>query len=133
MAMWQVALGILALLACVWTFAVVIIGIPMLLRLAQTLRRVDNLIRDAELNLGPALIEFRDMMRNLNKASAGVADGVAQAGHAFEAVGELGKTLHGTNRVLRAALGPSVTVTAGFLAGMRAGGRVLLRQFFARR
>jgi len=133
MAVWQIALAVLAVLACVWTLAVVLICIPMLMRLSQTMRRMDALVRDIEINLGPTLVEVREMMRNLNKASAGVAEGVAHAGRTFEAVGELSKTIHGANKLLRAAFGPGVTVTAGVIAGLKAGGRVLLRRFFSRR
>jgi len=133
MAMWEIALGVLAVLAVLWTLVAVLVGVPLLFRLRRTAERADNLLREAELHVGPALAEFREMARNLNKASAGVADGVAQAGRTFEAVGELGKTLHGANAVLRAALGPGVTLAGGLIAGVRAGGRVLLRQLFRRR
>lgn len=133
MAMWEIALGLLAVLAVLWTLAVVLVGIPLLFRLRRTAERADNLLREAELHVGPTLAEFREMARNLNKASAGVADGVAQVGRTFEAVGELGKTLHGVNAVLRAALGPGVTLVGGLIAGVKAGGRVLLRRLFRRR
>lgn len=133
MAAWQVALTVLVVLACVLALTLVVIGIPMLMRLAQTMRRLDAVARDIEVNLGPTLAEVREMMRHLNKASAGVADGVAHAGRTFEAMGELSRTIHGANKVLRAAFGPGVTVTAGLIAGLKAGGRVLLRQLFSRR
>lgn len=131
--MWEIALAVLAGLACVWTLAVIVLGVPALLQLAQTARRLDGLLRDIELNLGPALVELREMMRHLNKASAGVADGVAQVGRTFEAVGELSKTIQGANKLVRAAFGPSVTVTAGVIAGLKVGGRMLLRRLFSRR
>jgi len=133
MAMWEVALAVLTVLAALWTLAGILIGVPLLLRLRRTAERADNLLREAELHVGPALAEFREMARHLNKASAGVADGVAQAGRTFEAVGELGKTLHGANAVLRAALGPGVTVVGSLIAGVRAASRVLLRRLFRRR
>lgn len=136
MALWEIALTVLAVLAVLWTLAglaVLLVGIPLLLRLRRTAERADALLREAEVHLGPALAEFREMARHLNKASAGVADGVAQVGRTFEAVGELGKTLHGANAVLRAALGPGVTLVGGLIAGVKAGGRVLLRRLFRRR
>lgn len=129
MAMWEIALGVLAAMGVV----LAAFAIPILIHLRRSMDRVDRLLHEAEVHLGPALAEFREMARNLNKASAGVADGVAQVGRTFEAVGELGKTLQGANAVLRAALGPGVTLVGGLIAGVKAGGRVLLRQLFRRR
>ncbi|HYB72066.1 MAG TPA: DUF948 domain-containing protein [Candidatus Sulfotelmatobacter sp.] len=127
--MWEIAVGVLAAIGVV----LAAFAIPILMHLRRSLDRVDRLLHEAEVHLGPALAEFREMTRNLNKASAGVADGVAQVGRTFEAVGELGKTLQGANAVLRAALGPGVTLLGGLIAGVKAGGRVLLRQLFRRR
>jgi uncharacterized protein YoxC len=129
MAMWEIAVGVLAAMGVV----LAAFAIPILIHLRRSMDRVDRLVHEAEVHLGPALAEFREMARNLNKASAGVADGVAQVGRTFEAVGELGKTLQGANAVLRAALGPGVTLLGGLIAGVKAGGRVLLRQLFRRR
>ncbi len=133
MALWEIALAVLAVLAVVWTLVAVLIGVPLLLRLRRTAERADNLLREAELHVGPALAEFREMARHLNKASAEMADGVSRVGRTFEAVGELGKTLHGANVVLRAALGPTIAAAAGLIAGVRAASRVLLRRLFRRR
>ena len=133
MAMWEIALAILALLGVLWTLAAALIAVPLFSRLRRAAERADNLLREAELQLGPALADLREMSRHLNKASAGLADGVAQAGRTFEAVGDLGKTLHGANAVLRTALGPGVTVVASLLAGLRSASRVLLRHLFRRR
>lgn len=133
MAGWEVALVALAILAGVWTLMALVIGIPLILTLRRSGRRIDNLLREIELNLGPALLDLREALRNVNKTSTSVADGVAQAGRAFEAVGELGKTLQGANAVLRAALGPGVTTVAGLIVGVRAGVRVLARRLFRRR
>ncbi len=133
MALWEIALSVLAVLATVWTLAAVLVGVPILFRLRRIAERADNLMREAEFHLGPAQADLREMARNLNKASAGVADGVAQVGRTFEAVGELGKTLQGANAVIRAVLGPGVTLAAGLIAGVKAGGRVLLRRLFRRR
>ncbi len=129
MAMWEIAVGVLAAIGVV----LAAFAIPILIHLRRSMDRVDRLLHEAEVHLAPALAEFREMTRNLNKASAGVADGVAQVGRTFEAVGELGKTLQGANAVLRAALGPGVTLLGGLIAGVKAGGRVLLRQLFRRR
>ncbi|HEY7678009.1 MAG TPA: DUF948 domain-containing protein [Candidatus Methylomirabilis sp.] len=129
MAMWEIALGVLAAMGVVLgAFA-----IPLLIHLRRSVERVDRLLQEAEVHLGPVLAESRETARNLNKASAGVADGVAQVGRTFEAVGELGKTLQGANAALRAALGPGVILMGGLIAGVKAGGRVLLRQLFRRR
>lgn len=131
--MGEIALTILAVLTVVLAAALVAIGIPMLVRLSQILRRVDSLLREAELNLGPAMGEVREMMRHLNKASAGVAEGIARTGGAFEAIGELGRTVGKANMVVQAALGPGVAMLTATLAGLKAGGRVLLRRFSRRR
>lgn len=133
MAGWEVALVALAILAGVWTLIALVIGIPLILTLRRSGRRIDGLLREIELNLGPALLDLREALRNVNKTSASMADGVAQAGRTFEAVGELGKTLQGANAVLRAALGPGVTIVAGLIVGARAGVRVLVRRLFRRR
>ena len=129
MALWEIALTVLA------AAGVVVAGfaIPLVIRLTRSVERVERLLREAEMHLGPALGEFREMARNLNKASAGVADGVAQVGRTFEAVGELGKTLHGANVLLHAALGPGITTLTGLIAGVRAASRVLVRRLFRRR
>jgi uncharacterized protein YoxC len=129
MATWEIAVGVLAATGVVATA----FAIPLLIHLRRSMDRVDRLLQEAEVHLGPALGDLREVARNMNKASAGVADGVAQVGRTFEAVGELGKTLQGANAVLRAALGPSVTLLGGLIAGVKAGGRVLLRQLFRRR
>jgi uncharacterized protein YoxC len=129
MAMWEIAVGVLAAMGVV----LAALAIPLLIHLRRSMDRVDRLLREAEVHLGPALGDLREIARNVNKASAGVADGVAQVGRTFEAVGELGKTLQGANAVLRAALGPGVTLLGGLIAGVKAGGRVLLRQLFRRR
>ncbi len=130
---WQIALVVIAVAACVWTIAAAGLAILMALSLSRYGRRVDSLLREIELNLGPALLDLRETLRNVNKTSASVADGVAQAGRTFEAVGELGKTLQGANAVLRAALGPGVTLAGSFIVGAKAGFRVLARRLFRRR
>jgi hypothetical protein len=130
---WEYALVILAVVASLWTVAAIVLGSVVYINLSRSTRRIDGLLRDIELHLGPALLDLRETLRNVNKTSAGVADGVAQAGKTFEAIGDLGKTLHGANTVLRAALGPSVTVAASLLVGARAGFRVLARRLFRRR
>jgi uncharacterized protein DUF948 len=129
MAMWEIAVAVLAAMGAVAVGFV----IPLLVRLTRSVEHVERLLREAELHLGPALADFQEIVRNLNKASAGVADGVARAGRALEVIGEIGKTLHGANLLLRGTLGPGVTVLAGLLAGAKAGGRVLLRRLLRRR
>lgn len=130
---WEYALIVLAGAAVVWTVAAGALGFVLYINLSRSTRRIDNLLREIELNLGPALLDLRETLRNVNKTSAGVADGVAQAGKTFEAIGDLGKTLHRANTVLRAALGPGVTVAASLLLGARACVRVLARRLFRRR
>ncbi len=133
MAVWEIAVTVLAVLAILWTLAIAAVGIPLLFRLKGAADRMDNLLRDAELHVGPALVDVREMVGHLNKVSAGVAEGVRRFGPTFEAVGELGRTLRGANAVLRAALGPGLTLVGGLIAGVKAGGGVLLRRFVRRR
>ena len=129
MALWEIALAVLALAGA----AVAGFTIPLLMRLRRTAEHADNLMREAELHVGPALAEVQEMTRHLNKVSAEVADGVSRVGRTFEAVGELGKTLQGANALLRTALGPTIVMVGGLIAGVRAAARVLRRQIFRRR
>ena len=77
MAGWEVALVALAILAGLWTLGALAIGIPLILTLRRSGQRIDNLLREIELNLGPALLDLREALRNVNKTSASVADGMA--------------------------------------------------------
>ena len=119
----------IASLATLWTLAV----IPLLIVLALIARRLLGVLREAELHMGPAFVEIRDAARHLNKASAGVSDGVAHAGHLFEAMGEIGKTLHNANTVIKNTLGPTFGAAMAAVSGLKAGSRYFFRRLWKRR
>ena len=129
MTLWQFSVVVIAAVVLLWTLAMV----PLFLGLAKIARRLEAVLREAELNMGPAFVEIRDAARHLNKASAGVADGVSQAGHVFEAVGEIGKTLSGANTIVRNTLGPTFGAALAVITGVKAGSRVLFRRLLRRR
>jgi hypothetical protein len=129
MTLWQFAIVVLATVAVLWTLAV----IPLLLGLARMARRLEGLLREAEVNMAPAFLDVREAARHFNRASAGVADGVKQAGRVFEAVGEVGRTIQGANAILRTALGPTFGVALAVITGVREGSRFFLRRILRRR
>lgn len=129
MALWEIALVVLALLAILWTFGV----IWFMRGLGQTVGRIDRLLGAIEADLGPVLAEAKDTARNLNRASAGVAAGVSRAARTIESVQDLSRRFQGASAILHMAAAQPLVTFASFFTGVRMGVRALRRPLFRRR
>lgn len=68
-----------ALWAIVALFFLLVCGmIPMLVQLRRTARQAEDFLRLVELELRPALIELKEVIRNLNRASDQVTGGLGK-------------------------------------------------------
>jgi len=123
------ALVVLAVVSVLWT----VLLIPALLELRRASWRLQEFIRTLELELRPTLQEAREGIRSMTQASQAVADGAAHLRGAMAAMEEAGGNLRATTGVLRAIFGSRLIPVAGFLAGVRAGIRTLLKQYGRRR
>lgn len=123
------ALVVLAVMSLLWT----ILLIPALLELRRAAWRLQEFIRTVELDLRPAIQEARDGVRAATKAAQDVANGTARLRGAMAAVEEAGENLRMTTGTIRAVFGSRLIPVAAVLAGVRAGGKFLWKQYTRRR
>lgn len=123
------ALVVLAVVGVVWTALLV----PVLLELRRASWRLQEFVRTLELELRPSLQELRELIRSVNKAAQGVAEGSARVTGTLEALKEAGDNLRVTTGALRTIFGSRLIPVASVLAGVRAGFKLLWKHYGRRR
>ena len=77
----------LALWSLVILFLALVCGmVPAFVQIRRTARQAEDFLRIVELELRPALIELKEVIRNLNRASDQVAGGIEKVGGTLEAI-----------------------------------------------
>lgn len=123
-----------ALWAIVALFFLLVCGmIPVLLQLRRTARQAEDFLRLVELELRPMLIEAKDVMRNLNRASDQVTDGLGKMGGTLDAVAEAGQTVRDVNQLVQQFVFPKLITSAAFATGLRVGLKTLIVRLMGRR
>ena len=124
----------LALWAFVVLFLALVCGtVPALLQLRRTARQAEEFLRLVELEMRPALIDLKEAVRHLNRASETVTEGVEKVGGTLEAIQEVGKTVRIANDLVQQIVFPKLITGAAFMTGLRAGLRALIARLMGRR
>jgi uncharacterized protein YoxC len=124
----------LALWSVVVLFLLLVCGmVPALVQLRRTARQAEDFLRVVELELRPSLIELKEVIRNLNRASDQVASGIEKVGGTLEAIQETGQTVRYANQLIRHIVFPKLITGAAVVAGLRVGLRTLIVRLLGRR
>ncbi len=124
----------LALWSLVVLFLVLVGGVvPAFLQLRRTLRQGEDFLRLVELELRPALIDLKEVIRHLNRVSDTVTGGVEKVGGTLEAIQEVGQTVRIANQLVQQIVFPKLITGAAFMTGLRVGLRTLLVRLVGRR
>ena len=124
----------LALWSLVALFLVLVCGVvPAFLQLRRTLRQAEEFLRLVELELRPALIDMKEVIRHLNRVSDTVTGGVEKVGGTLEAIQEVGQTVRIANELVQQIVFPKLITGAAFMTGLRAGLRTLIVRLVGRR
>lgn len=124
----------LALWSLVALFLVLVCGVvPAFLQLRRTLRQAEEFLRLVELELRPALIDMKEVIRHLNRVSDTVTGGVEKVGGTLEAIQEVGETVRIANELVQQIVFPKLITGAAFMTGLRVGLRTLIVRLVGRR
>lgn len=107
--------------------------IPALVQLRRTARQTEDFLGLVELELRPTLIELKEVIRNLNRASDQVTVGMEKMGGTLEAIAEAGQTVRDANVLVHHIVFPKLIGAAAFMTGLRVGLRTLLGRLVGRR
>lgn len=123
-----------ALWSIVVLFFVLVGGmIPALAQLRRTARQAEDFIRLVELELRPALIDLKEVIRNLNRTSDQISGGIEKVGGTLDAIAEAGQTVRDANQLVQHIVFPKLIGAAAFMTGLRVGLRTLLVRLVGRR
>lgn len=123
-----------ALWAIAALFFLLVCGmIPMLVQLRRTARQAEDFLRLVELELRPALIDLKEVIRNLNRVSDQVSGGMEKMGGTFEAIAEAGQTVRDANQLVQHFVFPKLIAGAAFTTGLRVGLKTFIVRLMGRR
>ena len=124
----------LALWSLVVLFLALVCGMaPALVQLRRTARQAEEFLRLVALELRPALIDLKEAIGHLNRASETVTGGVEKVGGTLEAIQEVGKTVRIANDLIQQIVFPKLITGAAIMTGLRAGIRTLIVRLVGRR
>ena len=124
----------LALWSLVVLFLLLVCGmVPALLQLRRTARQAEDFLRIVELELRPALIDLKEVIRNLNRASDQVTGGIEKVGGTLDAIQETGQTVRYANQLIQHIVFPKLITGAALMTGVRVGLRTLIVRLLGRR
>lgn len=124
----------LALWSLVVLFLLLVCGlVPAFLQIRRTARQAEEFLRIVELELRPALIDMKEVIRNLNRASEQVTGGMEKVSGTLEAIQEAGQTVRSANQVIRHVVMPKFITGAAVMTGVRVGLRTLVARLIGRR
>ena len=116
-----------ALWSIVALFFLLVCGmIPALVQLRRTARQAEDFLRLVELELRPALVDLKEVMRSLNRASDQVTGGMEKMGGTLEAIAEVGQTVRDVNQLAQRIVFPKLITGAVFMTGLRVGLKTLI-------
>jgi uncharacterized protein YoxC len=114
-------------------FLLVCSMIPMLVQLRRTARQAEDFLRVVECELRPMLVELKDVIGNLNRASDQVTSGLGKMGGAFDSIAEAGQTVRNVNQLVQQFVFPKLITGAAFSTGLRVGLKTLIVRLIGRR
>jgi len=124
----------LALWSLVVLFLLLVLGmVPAFVQLRRTLRQTEDFLRVVELEMRPALIDLKEVIRNLGRASEQVKGGIEKVSGTLEAIAETGQTVRYANQLIRHIVFPKLITGAAVVAGLRVGLRTLIVRLLGRR
>lgn len=124
----------LALWSLVVLFLILVCGmVPAFVQIRRTARQAEDFLRVVELELRPSLIEMKDVIRNLSRASDQVKDGIEKVGGTLEAIAEAGQTVRQGNQLIKHIVFPKLIAGAALMTGLRIGLRTLVVRLMGRR
>jgi uncharacterized protein YoxC len=116
-----------ALWSIVALFFLLVCGmIPALVQIRRTARQAEDFLRLLELELRPTLIELKEVIGSLNRASDQVTGGLKKMDGTLEAIAEVGQTVRDVNQLAQHVVFPKLITGAALMTGLRVGLRTLL-------
>lgn len=123
-----------ALWSIVALFFLLVCGmIPALVQLRRTARQAEDFLRLVELELRPALIDLKEVIRSLNRTSEQITGGMEKMGGTLETIAEVGQTVRDANQLVQHIVFPKLITGAAIMTGLRVGLRTLLVRLVGRR
>lgn len=107
--------------------------IPAFVQIRRTARQAEEFLKIVQLELRPALIDMKEVIRNLNRASEQVTGGMEKVGGTLDAIAEAGRTVRSANQLIRHSVVPKLITGAALLTGVRVGLQALVARFIGRR
>lgn len=124
----------LALWSLVVLFLLLVLGmVPAFIQFRRTARQAEDFLRVVELELRPALVDLKEVIRNLNRASDQVTGGIEKVGGTLEAIAEVGQTVRDANKLIHHFVFPKLITGAALVTGLRVGLRTLIGRLVGRR
>ena len=123
-----------ALWSLVVLFLLLVCGmVPAFVQIRRTARQAEEFLKIVQLELRPALIDMKEVIRNLNRASEQVTGGMEKVSGTLDAIQEAGQTVRSANRLIRYAVVPKLITSAAVMTGVRVGLRTLVARLIGRR
>jgi uncharacterized protein YoxC len=123
-----------ALWSLVVLFLLLVCGmIPAFVQIRRTARQAEEFLKIVQLELRPVLINMKELIWNLNRASEQVTGGMEKVGGTLDAIQEAGQTVRSANRLIRYAVVPKLITSAAVMTGVRVGLRTLVARLIGRR
>ena len=124
----------LALWSIVVLFLILVCGmVPAFVQIRRTARQAEDFLRIIELELRPSLIEMKEVILNLSRASDQVKGGIEKVGGTLEAIAEAGQTVRDANKLIHHIVFPKLITGAALVTGLRVGLRTLIVRLVGRR
>lgn len=124
----------LALWSIVVLFLILVCGmVPAFVQIRRTARQAEDFLRVVELELRPSLIDMKEVIRNLSRASDQVKGGIEKVSGTLEAIQETGQTVRYANQLIQHIVFPKLITGAALMTGLRVGLRTLIVRLLGRR
>jgi len=125
---------VFALWSLVVLFLLLVCGmVPAFVQIRRTARQAEEILKIVQLELRPFLIDMKEVIRNLNRASEQVMGGMEKVSGTFEAIQEAGQTVRSANRLIQHVVVPKLFTSAAVMTGVRVGLRTLVTRLIGRR
>jgi uncharacterized protein YoxC len=123
-----------ALWSLVVLFLLLVCGmIPAFVQIRRTARQAEEFLKIVQLELRPALIDMKEVIRNLNRASEQVTGGMEKVSGTLDAIAEAGRTVRSANQLIQHSVVPKLITSAAVMTGVRVGLRTLAARLIGRR
>jgi len=123
-----------ALWSLVVLFLLLVCGmIPAFVQIRRTARQAEEFLKIVQLELRPALIDMKEVIRNLNRASEQVTGGMEKVSGTLDAIAEAGRIVRSANQLIQHSVVPKLITSAAVMTGVRVGLRTLVARLIGRR